>query len=150
MQLEKKGKRERSGLNPCSKTVNQCLWSSPTYRTHFISDKNGISITSERSFENGKLHLRVEETFEVFKPSDCNVPRYIHVLTNKQRKNFTKWCVLLTEWDNPACEEHWNRNCVFHLLHTSTLAQVLVAGWRAESDQTEPPDTKTRWREHHR
>uniref|UniRef100_A0A669CYH0 RNA helicase n=1 Tax=Oreochromis niloticus TaxID=8128 RepID=A0A669CYH0_ORENI len=33
-------------------------------RTHFISDKNGISITSERSFENGKLHLQVEETFE--------------------------------------------------------------------------------------
>uniref|UniRef100_A0A669F520 RNA helicase n=1 Tax=Oreochromis niloticus TaxID=8128 RepID=A0A669F520_ORENI len=33
--------------------------------THFISDKNGISITSERSFENGKLHLQVEETFEI-------------------------------------------------------------------------------------
>uniref|UniRef100_A0A669CX79 RNA helicase n=1 Tax=Oreochromis niloticus TaxID=8128 RepID=A0A669CX79_ORENI len=28
-------------------------------RTHFISDKNGISITSERSFENGKLHLQI-------------------------------------------------------------------------------------------
>uniref|UniRef100_A0AAX7UW94 RNA helicase n=1 Tax=Astatotilapia calliptera TaxID=8154 RepID=A0AAX7UW94_ASTCA len=33
--------------------------------THFISDKNGISITSERSFENGKLHLRSEITLHV-------------------------------------------------------------------------------------
>uniref|UniRef100_A0A669EL22 RNA helicase n=1 Tax=Oreochromis niloticus TaxID=8128 RepID=A0A669EL22_ORENI len=34
-------------------------------RTHFISDKNGISITSERSFENGKLHLQSEITLHV-------------------------------------------------------------------------------------
>lgn len=73
---------------------------------------------------------------------------YMCLQTNKEKTLQND--VLLTEWDNPACEEHWNRNCVFHLLHTSTLAQVLVAGWRAESDQTEPPDTKTRWREHHR
>lgn len=35
-----------------------------TERAFFISDKHGISITSDHSFENGKLCLHMEDTFE--------------------------------------------------------------------------------------
>lgn len=53
-----------TGVRYRRKTASLLMNKLKSERTHFISDKNGISITSERSFENGKLHLRVEETFE--------------------------------------------------------------------------------------
>lgn len=37
-----------------------------THRAQFISDKHGVSITSDHPVDNGKLHLDVECTQEVF------------------------------------------------------------------------------------
>uniref|UniRef100_A0A3Q2VAN8 RNA helicase n=1 Tax=Haplochromis burtoni TaxID=8153 RepID=A0A3Q2VAN8_HAPBU len=48
-----------TGVRYRRKTASLLMNKLKSERTHFISDKNGISITSERSFENGKLHLRI-------------------------------------------------------------------------------------------
>ncbi|XP_035761375.1 putative helicase mov-10-B.2 isoform X5 [Neolamprologus brichardi] len=53
-----------TGVRYRRKTASLLMNKLKSERSHFISDKNGISITSEHLFENGKLHLRVEETFE--------------------------------------------------------------------------------------
>uniref|UniRef100_A0A3P9BUE3 RNA helicase n=1 Tax=Maylandia zebra TaxID=106582 RepID=A0A3P9BUE3_9CICH len=54
-----------TGVRYRRKTASLLMNKLKSERTHFISDKNGISITSERSFENGKLHLRSEITLHV-------------------------------------------------------------------------------------
>ncbi|XP_072223489.1 putative helicase mov-10-B.2 [Leuresthes tenuis] len=56
--------KAEGGVRARRKLANLLIKKLKVERTQFISDKHGIIITSDRPFENGKLGLCVENTFE--------------------------------------------------------------------------------------
>lgn len=127
---------------------NLCSWW--THRSHFIADKQGVSITSDHPLDNGKVCLCVEATSEVF--TMCYEITALSIEKSKtccwiykcaaplHRSVFLFWTVR----GNFECEKHWNETYAFHLLHPTSLAQILHSKRWAQSDQSKPTVTTTR------